>query len=217
MKKQIVKIAVVGLMLVGGTTGAKAQILENLGNAVGSVLGSSDNKSGNLLSSLTSIISSDKNVTAKTIAGTWTYTEPAIAFTSSDMLTQMGGKYAAKKIETKLAAQLKKVGVKPGTMTMTFDKDGNFTSTLNGKKSTGTYTIKGEKITLQYAAGLATITGYAQLSGKTLSLTFDSSKLLAYVKTAGALAGKYNSTINTISSLTKNVKGMKSGLAFTKK
>jgi hypothetical protein len=217
MKKIFMNVALVGAMLMGNAVSASAQVdLGSLGSAIGSVINgnkTSDSKGG-IVNSLVSVISGDKAASNKTIAGTWNYSEPSIAFTSDSFLTQMGGKYAAKKIEDRLGEQLKRLGIKPGAMQMVFDNKGNFTSVINGKKTIGTYAIKGTTITL--TSGVTKINGYAQISGKTLSLSFDTTKLLTLLQTAGNIAGNYNSTIKTITSLSSNIKGMKTGLAFKK-
>ena len=76
MKKNIIKIAVIAIMLICGSTGASAQL--NLGNILGGITGSSN--TSDLISGLTSIFSSDKQATADNIVGTWAYDSPAIVF-----------------------------------------------------------------------------------------------------------------------------------------
>ena len=99
MKKNIIKYAPMALMLMSG---ASANALIDLGNILGGLSGNSGSTTGNVISSLTSIFSSDKQATANNIVGTWSYDSPAIVFDSDDLLTKTGAALAASKIETKL-------------------------------------------------------------------------------------------------------------------
>jgi hypothetical protein len=206
MKKSMLKSLAMGIMLMASVS-ANAQInLGNLGKVVSSAIGSSD---------LTSVLTGSNNVTKETLAGTWSYQEPAVIFESSNLLKQAGGKMAAAVIEKKLATQFAKVGITAGKFMVTFTADGTFATYKSGKATTsGTYTISGSKITFSYLQGSANVSGYAQLENNSLSLTFDSSKLLDVVGKVSKYSG--NSTLSTVSSLAKSFDGMKSGLAFTK-
>src|SRR5574344_1059357 len=164
MKNNVFKAVVLGVALMTSAS-ASAQIdLGSLAKGVGQALGNN----------LTSIISGNNNVTTETITGTWSYQEPAIAFESSNLLKQAGGQVASSILEKKLATQFTKVGITPGKFLITFGSDGTFSTTKNGSvTSSGTYTIDGSKITFAYLAGAAKISGYAQMNGEKLSLSFD--------------------------------------------
>lgn len=206
MKKSMFKSLAMGIMLMASVS-ANAQInLGSLGKVVSSAIGGSD---------LTSILTGKNDVTKETLTGTWSYQEPAVIFESSNLLKQAGGKVAASVIEKKLATQFAKVGITPGKFMITFTEDGKFSTYKNGNATTsGTYTISGSKITFSYLEGSANVSGYAQFDNNSLSLTFDSSKLLDVVGKVSKYSG--NSTLSTVSSLAKSFDGMKSGLAFTK-
>lgn len=204
MKKNLFKVLAMGVVLMTSTS-AMAQInLGNLTKGLGQVLGND----------LSSIISGKNNVTTETITGTWSYAEPAVSFESSNLLKQAGGQIAASAIEKKLSAQFTKVGIVPGKFLITFGNDGTFSTQKNGAvTSSGTYTISGSKITFSYLQGTANISGYAQIVGGKLSLSFDSSKLLGVV---GKISKYTSGTLSTLSSLAGSFDGMKTGLAFSK-
>jgi hypothetical protein len=206
MKKSMFKSLAMGIMLMASVS-ANAQInLGNLGKVVSSAIGGSD---------LTSVLTGKNNVTKETLAGTWSYQEPAVIFESSNLLKQAGGKVAASVIEKKLATQFAKAGITAGKFMVAFTEDGKFTTYKNGQATTsGTYALSGSKITFSYLEGSANVSGYAQFDNNNLSLTFDSSKLLDVVGKVSKYSG--NSTLSTVSSLAKSFDGMKSGLAFAK-
>ncbi len=186
---------------------SQAQTLGDVLNAIGSQQGS------DIAQGLTSIFSSDKQATAEEIVGTWSYTEPAIVFTSDNILAKAASKIAANKVEKKLQEQLSKYGIQPGTFTMTFNEDGTFTETLKGRKTQGTWEVKDSKLILSIA-GVKALSITTQIDGKDLQFVTDATKLLNLFKTMGAKSSNQN--IKTIASLMKSVKGMQAGITLKK-
>ncbi len=210
MKKFIIKGSVLGIMLIAGLN-VNAQSV--LGNILNKVSGTTSSSSSNVISTLTSVFSSNKQATATNIVGTWVYSEPAIVFTSESLLTQTASKVAAKKIEDKLQTQLNNYGIKKGSMSLSIAKDGTFTETIKGKKMKGTWKVSNSKLLLTY--GLKTISLTTQLNGSELQIVTDATKILTMFKTLANASG--NSNLQTISSLMSSVKGMQVGLTLTKK
>ena len=184
---------------------------QTLGNVLGSVL--NNQQSGDLVQGLTTVFSSDKQATAEKIIGTWTYTEPAIVFTSDNILAKAASKIAANKVESKLQEQLSKYGIKPGDFSMTFKEDGTFTETMKGKTTQGTWQVKDSKLILSIV-GVKALTITTQIDGKDLQFVTDATKLLNLFKTLGAKSS--NSSIKTVASLMKSVKGMQAGITLRK-
>lgn len=227
MKKNFIIMAMAAMLLVPATE-ANAQISLGsvLKSAASSVLGdssskstssssmSSSTKSSGLLSALSTIFNSSNVATKDQIIGTWKYTEPAVVFDSSNALKNIGGKVASAAIEKQLQSKLSKVGIKKGTMTMTFDKDGNFIQKVGNKSVKGTYEISGKNVTLKYAGQVKQLVGTTQVVDGDLLMVMDASKLLTFMKTAGSLTG--NSTLKTLGSLAGSMDGMKCGLRLEK-
>ena len=186
---------------------SQAQTLGDVLNAIGSQQGS------DIAQGLTSIFSSDKQATAEKLIGTWNYTEPAIVFTSDNILAKAASKIAANKVESKLQEQLSKYGIKPGTFTMTFNEDGTFTETLKGKTTKGTWQVKDSKLILS-VVGIQALSITTQIDEKDLQFVTDATKLLNLFKTIGAKSS--NSSIKTVASLMKSVKGMQAGITMRK-
>lgn len=208
MKRTMMKTWMVGLMLMMGMT-AHAQGLNDI---LGSVLGGGGS-TGDLVSNLTSVFSSKKQATKDKIIGTWSYTEPAIVFTSDNLLAKAGAKIAAGQLEKKLQEQLSKYGVKPGAFTMTFKEDGTFTETINGKTSTGKWAVVDNKLQLTIG-GVKALSITTQIDGKTMQFVTDATKLLNLFKTLGAKSS--NSQIKTVTTLMKSVDGMQAGITMKK-
>jgi hypothetical protein len=130
-------------------------------------------------------------------------------------LKQAGGQLTSAAIEKKLAAQFAKVGITPGKFLVTFGSDDKFSTIKDGVATTsGTYALSGSKITFSYLEGSAKITGYAQMKNGTLSISFDSSKVLDAVSKMSKYSA--NTTLSTISSLAGSFNGMKTGVALSK-
>jgi hypothetical protein len=206
MKKIFCKVAALSVMMFFAVQG-QAQTLGDVLNAIGSQQGS------NVAQGLTSVFSSSKQATAEKIVGTWNYTEPAIVFTSDNILAKAASKIAANKVEGKLQEQLSKYGIKPGFFTMTFNEDGTFTETLKGKTTKGRWEVKDSKLILS-VVGVKAISITTQIDGKDLQFVTDATKLLNLFKTIGAKSS--NSSIKTVASLMKSVNGMQAGITMRK-
>ncbi|MBR2016711.1 MAG: DUF4923 family protein [Prevotella sp.] len=202
--------------------GASAQI--DLGGLLGGMLGGSSSSSSNssgsstndLISGLTSIFSSKKQASEKSIVGTWVYAEPAIVLKSDNILSNVAAKVAAGKIEDKLAGVLSKYGIKEGMLSITFNEDGTFTENIGKKTIKGKWTVKDSKLNLTFGTlKPKTIPITTQLEGNQLLFVTDASKLLDFVKNISSKSS--NSNIKTITKLMDNVTGMQAGLTMKKK
>lgn len=183
-----------------------------LGGIISAIGGGS--KGGSILSGLSTIFDATKGATKDRIVGSWTYTEPAVVFSSNNVLSSIGGKVAAQAIEKKLLTQLEKAGIKKGMMTMTFDKDGKFTQVIDKRATAGTYTISDHNVVLNYGGKVKQIVGTTQLDGNDLLIVMDASKLLKYANVLGALTG--NSALKSIGSAVSSLNGMEIGLKLNK-
>ena len=143
MRKNLTRlVAAMFLMLV--VSSANAQ--NDLQNILNGVL--NGGQSEDIVSGITSIFSSDKQANKNNIIGTWSYTEPAIVFTSDNLLTKVAAKVAANKLENKLQSYMTQYGIKPGTLVLTFNEDGTCTETLNSKSMKGKWEVKDSKLIL---------------------------------------------------------------------
>ena len=207
MKKNMMRLLAAMLLMLAAPS-VHAQDWQSVLNGV---LGGG--QSEDIVSGITSIFSSDKQANKNNIIGTWSYTEPAIMFTSDNLLTKLAAKVAANKLEDKLQSYLTQYGVKPGALVLTFNEDGTCTETLNGKTMKGKWEVKDSKLVLTLG-GIKALQITTQIDGKDMMFVTDATKLLKLFKSVGAKST--NKNIQTVTSLMKNVDGMQAGVSLKK-
>ena len=207
MKKNMMRLLAAMLLMLAAPS-VHAQDWQSVLNGV---LGGG--QSEDIVSGITSIFSSDKQANKNNIIGTWSYTEPAIMFTSDNLLTKLAAKVAANKLEDKLQSYLTQYGVKPGALVLTFNEDGTCTEILNGKTMKGKWQVKDSKLVLTLG-GIKALQITTQIDGKNMMFVTDATKLLKLFKSVGAKST--NKNIQTVTSLMKNVDGMQAGVSLKK-
>lgn len=225
MKKNIILSAILGASIVlsgcgsAGTNGTTGSSL--LGNAAGLLSGATGNTTTSVLTSAgTSVVGTllstllGNTTSTTSIVGTWTYSNPKIAFESQNILAQIGSSVASSKLESTLGTQLGKIGFKAGVTSFTFANDGTCQLTLGQRKLTGTYSYdaKSGVMTIQGALGLTTIQPYVSVMGTELYMLFDADKLLSVM---GAVSNVAKS--NVLSNLLTSYNGLKLGWTMTRK
>jgi hypothetical protein len=205
----------------GSTSSTSSSVLGTVASGLLSGTTTGSSSTGSTVASLAglllnNLLSSSATLSQDNIVGTWTYSEPSCVFESENFLAKAGGAVASNKIESQLATQLNKVGIKKGSCTFTFNKDNTYTATIGGKTLSGTYTLDSSNKTIKmtYLAGIGSMTPKVSLSGNTLSLLFESKKVLSLVQSVSKLSS--NSTVSTLSSLLSNYSGMYVGMKMTK-
>ncbi len=210
MKKFIMKSLVAAAIALSASTSANALLSNVLGNALSKVSSSSSNST---LSTIAGIITSKLVPTSSQIVGTWAYQEPAIMFTSSNVLKSTAASVVTKSVETKLQSYLTKLGVTKGNLTITFDANKNFYVKLKNKQiASGTYTLSSNDVTLTFKGRSQPCKVTPQLVNGTLVIVMDATKLKTFFQNLGSNV----SQLSTITSLLKQVDGMKVGLRLAK-
>lgn len=232
------KLMIIAALLIGSVTTAEAQVLKNLLNKVSSALTSNTTTENTtttesttqsvatdvltgLATSLISEVVGDA-VTTTSIVGSWSYSKPAVQFTSEDLLTQAGGAAVASTIEGKLTEGLAKIGLTEGGMTYTFAADSTCTIVVGKRTINGTYTLNSEtkEITMKLTSGLlniniATLTMTLSQNANGIDLVGKADKLLQLIQTT--ISSSKNSTLSSIGSMVANYDGMMIGFSFVKK
>ena len=214
MKKNLFKVAILGIAMLFSNN-AQAQF--NLGDVLGSVVKSdsldSSSSAGDLISGLTTVFSSSKQVTSQNIVGTWTYAEPAIVLESDNILSNAAYKLAANKVETTLQSYLTQYGFTPNTFQITFNEDGTFSETLKGQTFSGKWNVVDSKLQLSIATVQA-LSVTTQIDGNNMQLVTDATKLLTMLKSLGTNSN--DSSIKTLTSMLEGAKGMQVGITLKK-
>ncbi|MCQ2266467.1 MAG: DUF4923 family protein [Bacteroidaceae bacterium] len=235
MKKSLILAAIAALTLTSCTSTQNTTSGSLLGNLASGLVGNNANsnysgtgltsgktagalaKTGsNLLGSLLGNLLGTNTLTDQHIIGNWNYSGVDCVFESENILSQVGGEVAAATLEGKIDTQLQKLGIKKGACQFNFKTDHTYTATLSGKSISGQWTLDAanKQMRMTYLMGMGTLTPKVALNNGTLSLLFESSKLLTLAQGIGALTN--NSTATALSGLIKNYNGMYVGLQMTK-
>ena len=212
MMKKMMMAAVAALMLQGcgmtnpGVNGG-SQMGGTTTNNSGSSIGS------NALGGLLDLVVGSVKLSQTDIIGTWSYVEPACAFTSENLLAKAGGSVAAKTVNEKLLPVYKSLHISSGNTQLTFNENGQFTGKIGGFPMSGTYTFDATNGLVKMKS-LTTFTAHLTRSTHGMNFTFESKKILTLLQTVSALSG--NTTLSTIGDISKQFSGVRLGFAMKK-
>lgn len=187
---------------------------QSVKDVLSNILGSSSSSSNSSISDILGSVIGSSKLTAKNLVGTWKYSSPGCAFTSENLLAKAGGEIAATTVENKLKTYYNKVGIKSSNTYFTFNSDGTFTSKIDGKSWSGTYTYDESSNAIKLKGVLLSISGYATKTTNGISLLFESKKLLTLLQTVSKFSG--NTTLSTLGTLSKNYNGVRMGFDMKK-
>ena len=216
--------------LLGNIFGAPAQTNTTsnvLGSVLGSVLGGMANSGGGLLggifgnaltdntaTSLADMVIGSTRIDASTLAGTWIYARPGVAFTSQNLLAKAGGSVAAGQVKDKLVSAYSSIGIKSDNTGFAFDKNGNFEAYLRGLPLKGTYTLDPSTGSLNLKTSVGTIPAFVTRTANGLAITMESKMLMSVLQAINSMNG--NSAINALGNLSKNFDGARLGFDVVK-
>ncbi len=212
MMKKMMMAAVAALMLQGcgmtnpGVNGG-SQMGGTTTNNSGSSIGS------NALGGLLDLVVGSVKLSQADIIGTWSYVEPACAFTSENLLAKAGGSVAAKTVNEKLLPVYKSLHISSGNTQLTFNENGQFTGKIGGFPMSGTYTFDATNGLVKMKS-LTTFTAHLTRSIHGMNFTFESKKILTLLQTVSALSG--NTSLSTIGDISKQFNGVRLGFAMRK-
>lgn len=189
--------------------------LSDLFNKVASAVTGSSSTTNTVTDIVGNLLGTSK-ITESSLKGTWSYTQPCVVFESESALSKVGGSVASAKVEEKLKTLLEKAGITAGKVTITFNADKTFAIKAGQKNITGTYTVSGSDLTLNFKSSNKSIKTNAKLSLGTLQLAMNADKMLEIVNIIATKASAYSTQAGTISTLLSQYKGMYIGLKFKK-
>ena len=210
--KRIVLITAAILMM---TFSASAQsTLGSILNKIGQK--AKDVNAGDIVTSITDLISGKSELSSATIAGTWNYTGSAISFKSDDnVLSNIAGAAAKSTLENKLDGYLKRVGITEGLFGFTFNEDGTMAMQYGSKTFPGTWTLDKENATISMKmAKFINVKGYIAVKNNKMELLFDVTTMMRIVKSVTSVYK--NSTLQTINDLLNQYDKMYAGFNLVK-
>ena len=211
--KKVLSILVVAVAL---SVPASAQGL--LGGLLGGS-GSASSTIGSLLEGLAGTVYS----APVTLDGTYQYNGSAISATSSEggVLTNIAGTAVTATLESKVDEYLAKVGIQPGTMTITFNRsDNTFVWNVGSLALPGTYKVgDGERtVTLTFGKSMQffNMTGTLESTSTGAKMLFTANKTVAFLKKVAAKLGQKNEQIASIAKLADGYDNYKIGFKLAK-
>ena len=138
----------------------------------------------------------DGKLTQYALVGTWNYSAPGVKFEGNDLLSQLGGSALEGTVKSQLDKVYQTVGIKSGAGSVTFGKDGAFSTQMGNYKLSGTYTFDPSThvAAMKFAKeklgkeklDLGEVPGHVSLSGTKMILVFPVSKLIEIIKSYGS-------------------------------
>ncbi len=213
--KKIAFLAFVAMMFVNS---ANAQSF--LSGLLNKLSGSSNSEEiqGTVTNVLGSLLGESITLSKSAIKGTWTYNGTSCVLDSEDALSKIGGSVVTSKVEEKMNGYLKKVGVKEGSCSFTFQENDSCIFKVGSREINGTYVLDGENKTIQlsFLYGQFTSTAHVAYNINSLNIVFNADKLLTLVQKVTPTVAKYNATLGTLATMLENYKGMKLGMKLKK-
>ena len=140
----------------------------------------------------------------------------------NDLLSQLGGSALEGTVKSQLDKVYQTVGIKSGAGSVTFGKDGAFSTQMGNYKLSGTYTFDPSThvAAMKFAKeklgkeklDLGEVPGHVSLSGTKMILVFPVSKLIEIIKSYGSKI----SSMETIVALLEQYKNVYIGFEFSK-
>lgn len=218
MKSNMLKVAFMALGIIA-CSNANAQLNDVLKNVAGTAVSKATGNStvGDVAANLLGNLLGTTTVSEKSLIGTWTYSQPCVAFESENVLATIGSSVVSSKAETTLKNGLTKIGFTSGKVVMTLNEDKTGTITYNGKAVKVNWGVDGTNLKLTFPLINKSVTMNTKIEGGELQVAMKADKLLTLANAITSKASTVSSSLGTLNTLTKNVKGMYMGLQFTKK
>lgn len=219
MKKNILRAALLAAVMMCSAQ-SHAQFSDILKNVANSALGAAANSENTATSAVAGIVKSligTSSVDANSLVGTWSYTQPCVAFESDNVLTNLGSSAVSGKIEKTLATKLEALKFTSGKIVMTLNEGGKGTISYNGKAKEILWSVEDANLVITFPLLNKSMKINSKLSAGELQLAMDGTKLITFLSSATDKASAISSNLGTVSSLMKTVKGMYVGLKFQKK
>mgnify|MGYP002624262108 CR=1 FL=1 len=158
-----------------------------------------------------------------TLDGTYSYNGVAVSATSTEsgILTNLAGTAVTSGIETKADEYLAKVGVKPGALKWTFNKDeGSFTLNIGSIAIPGTYKVGDGERTVNLTFGKSfqflSMTGTLESTSGGARMLFTADKAMTFIKKLTSILGQSSSEVSSISKLANGYDNYRIGFKLTK-
>ncbi len=155
--------------------------------------------------------------------GTYSYAGSAISIsqTNGSVVNNLAGSAVATTIEGKVDDNLAKIGIQPGSMTVTFDRDTEtFIWTVAGIPLPGTFKVGNneETVTLTFGKNMQffTLTGNLESTASGAKILFPAQRTAAFLKKVATKIGQSEGSLGTITKLADGFDSYKIGFKLSK-
>lgn len=161
----------------------------------------------------------DGKLTQYALPGTWSYSSPGVRFEGDDATADLGAQLLSAALSDQLGKIYAKVGLTPGTGSITFDRESGFSASLGEQKIEGKYTYDAETHIVSLSSDheklkqYGSVAGRAYIDGSALQLLIPATKLLEIVQSVSA----QSESLAGVSALLANYQNLYIGFSFTRK
>jgi hypothetical protein len=155
--------------------------------------------------------------------GTYSYAGSAVSIsqTNGSVVNNLAGSAVSTTIEGKVDDNLAKIGIQPGSMTVTFDRDTEtFIWTVAGIPLPGTFKVGNneETVTLTFGKNMQffTLTGNLESTASGAKILFPAQRTAAFLKKVATKIGQSEGTLGTITKLADGFDSYKIGFKLSK-
>lgn len=155
--------------------------------------------------------------------GTYSYAGSAVSIsqTNGSVVNNLAGSAVSTTIEGKVDDNLAKIGIQPGSMTVTFDRDTEtFIWTVAGIPLPGTFKVGNneETVTLTFGKNMQffTLTGNLESTASGAKILFPAQRTAAFLKKVATKIGQSEGTLGTITKLADGFDSYKIGFKLAK-
>ncbi len=155
--------------------------------------------------------------------GTYSYAGSAVSIsqTNGSVVNNLAGSAVSTTIEGKVDDNLAKIGIQPGSMTVTFDRDTEtFIWTVAGIPLPGTFKVGNneETVTLTFGKNMQffTLTGNLESTASGAKILFPARRTAAFLKKGATKIGQSEGSLGTITKLADGFDSYKIGFKLAK-
>ena len=119
---------------------------------------------------------------------------------------------AAAQVKQKLVPYYQKIGINSSNTYVTFNNDGTFQASFDGKPFSGNWTFDEKSYKINMQGILLSINCYAKRNANGIGLLFEGKKILNLLQTVAALSG--NQSVQAVGDISKSYDGLRIGFDF---
>lgn len=158
-----------------------------------------------------------------TLNGTYSYAGSAVSVskTNGNTVSNLAGTAVSATLESKVDQTLAKIGIQPGTMSVTFNSaDNSFVWIIAGIPLPGTYKVGDleQTVTMTFGKSMQffSLTGNLESTATGAKLLFPAPRTVAFLKKVASKLGEKSSTVSSLANIAADYDNFKIGFKLVK-